>query len=80
MESVRLHRSGNVVWVLAKCKVCREVGKHLLTDAMKAPIECKHCKHRMDIKGATVEAVEANVATVEDRPELRVQFGEYAAD
>lgn len=77
METVRLHLSGNVVWAMAKCKVCREVGKHLLTDVMKGPIECKCCKHRMDIKGATVEAVEA---TVQERPELRSQIEEYAAD
>ena len=31
----------------------------------------------MDIKGATVEAVEA---TVQERPELRSQIEEYAAD
>ena len=43
MEGVRLHCSGNVIWVLAKCKVCREVGKYLLADAMKAPKECRHC-------------------------------------
>jgi hypothetical protein len=44
---------------------------------MNGPVECKHCKHRMDIKGATVEAVEA---TAEVHTEDRSQYGEYAAD
>ncbi len=77
MKTVRLHRSGNVVWAMAKCKVCREVGKHLLTDVMKGAVECKHCKHRMDIKGAPVEAVEA---TAEVRTEDRSRYGEGATD
>jgi hypothetical protein len=62
---------------MAKCKVCREVGKHLLADAMAGPIECKHCKHQMDIKGATVEAVEATAVV---RTEDRSQNGDFAAD
>ena len=70
-----MHRSGNVVWAMAKCKVCREVGKHLLADVMNGPVACRHCRHRMDIKGATVEAVEATEARLEDGS----QYGESAA-
>jgi DNA-directed RNA polymerase subunit RPC12/RpoP len=58
MQSVRLHIAGNgVIWALSKCKVCGEVDKHLAVDAVARLIACKACGHRMDMKGATVEAV-----------------------
>jgi recombinational DNA repair protein (RecF pathway) len=58
MQSVRLHVAGNgVIWALSKCKVCGEVDKHLAVDAVAGLIACKACGHRMDMKGATVEAV-----------------------
>jgi hypothetical protein len=58
MQSVRLHVAGNgVLWALSKCKVCGEVDKHLAVDAVAGLIACKACGHRMDMKGATVEAV-----------------------
>ena len=58
MQSVRLHVAGNGVnWALSKCKVCGEVDKHLVVDAVAGLIACKACGHRMDMKGATVEAV-----------------------
>jgi hypothetical protein len=44
---------------------------------MNGPIECKHCKHRMNIKGATVEAVET---IAEQHPEFRAQLDQFSAD
>ena len=60
MQSVRLHVAGNgVIWAMSKCKMCGEVTKHLAADAIVSPIQCKHCAHLMDMKGATIEAVAA---------------------
>ena len=58
MQSIRLHVAGNgVVWAMSKCKVCGEVDKHQIVDAVAGLVTCKACGHRMDMKGATVEAV-----------------------
>ena len=60
MQSVRLHVGGNgVVWAMSQCKVCREVSKHLIADAIQGTIACAKCGHKMDMRGATIEAVAA---------------------
>jgi len=60
MQSVRLHvASDGVIWAMSKCKVCGEVTKHRAADAMLGSIPCPRCGRQMDMKGATIEAVEA---------------------
>jgi hypothetical protein len=60
MQSVRLHVAGNgVTWVMSRCKVCGEVNKHLLADAVGATIACGKCGRQMDMRGATIEAIAA---------------------
>lgn len=60
MQSIRLHVAGDgVIWAMSKCKVCGQVDKHLASDAIAGTIPCKRCGHKMDMKGATVEAVAA---------------------
>ena len=60
MQSVRLHVAGNgVIWALSKCRGCGEVNKHLAADAIVGSIPCNRCGRLMDMKGATIEAVEA---------------------
>ena len=59
MQSVRLHVAGNgVIWAISKCRSCGEVAKHLAADAIVGPIACARCGRQMDMKGATIEAVE----------------------
>ena len=59
MQSVHLHVAGNgVIWVISKCKSCGEVAKHLAADAIVGPIGCTRCGRQMDMKGATIEAVD----------------------
>ena len=60
MQSVRLHVAADgVIWAMSKCRACGEVTKHLAADAIVGAIACKRCGHLMDMKGATIEAVEA---------------------
>jgi translation initiation factor 2 beta subunit (eIF-2beta)/eIF-5 len=60
MQSVRLFVAGDgTVWALSKCRECGEVDKHLIREAMLTSIPCKRCGHLMDMKGATIEAVES---------------------
>ena len=42
---------------IAKCRVCGEVTKHLVADAIAGRIACKRCGGLMDMTGATIEAV-----------------------
>lgn len=58
MISVRLHVQAGTVWALCKCSGCGEIHKYTIRDAVAAPIACKQCGHRMDIKGAVIEAVD----------------------
>ncbi|MEO8754023.1 MAG: GAF domain-containing protein [Casimicrobiaceae bacterium] len=63
MQSVRLHVSGDgEVWALSKCSRCGEVDKHTLRLAATGTVPCKKCGHQMDMTGATVEAVDAEVS------------------
>ena len=58
MVSVRLHFKAGTVWALCKCSACGDVHKYSIKAAIAGPIACKKCAHRMDIKGAVVEAVD----------------------
>jgi recombinational DNA repair protein (RecF pathway) len=79
MQSVRLHVAGDgVLWALSKCKVCGEVDKHLAVDAVAGRIACKACGHRMDMRGATVEA--AAVARDSQREPGHTESNSQAAD
>lgn len=63
MQSVRLHIAGDgEVWTLSKCRRCGEIDKHTLRAAATGTVVCRKCGHRMDMTGATVEAVDAEVA------------------
>jgi hypothetical protein len=58
MQSIRLHIAGDgVVWAMSRCKICGEVSKHLVSDAIGQTIPCGKCGHAMDMRGATIEAV-----------------------
>jgi DNA-directed RNA polymerase subunit RPC12/RpoP len=58
MISVRLHLQGGNVWALCKCSACKTVHKYAIRDAISAPITCKQCGHKMDIRGAVIESVD----------------------
>lgn len=61
MQAVRLHIAGNgQVWVLARC-TCGDVDKHSLASAASGALRCKRCGYKLDLAGAVVEAVEAEV-------------------
>jgi GAF domain-containing protein len=63
MQSVRLHMAGDgEVWTLSKCRRCGEIDKHTLRSAATGTVVCRKCGHGMDMTGATVEAVDAEVA------------------
>ena len=56
MQSVRMHLDGNgVLWAMAKCRVCGEVHKYLVSEAL-AGAKCKSCGRPMEIQGAVIEA------------------------
>ena len=60
MQSIRLHADGQgMVWVMSKCRGCGEIDKHLASDAIAHAIACRKCGRRMDMTGATIEAVES---------------------
>jgi len=59
MQTVRLHVARNgEIWVVSTCRSCGEEARHLAADAILGPIPCARCGRLMDIKGATIEAVE----------------------
>ena len=56
---MRLHVARNgEIWVISTCRTCGEEAKHLAADAILGPIACARCGRAMDIKGATIDAVE----------------------
>ena len=58
MVTVRLHvQKDGSVWALCKCSACKQVSKYGIREAVVAPIQCR-CGHKMDIKGAVIEAVD----------------------
>jgi len=59
MHRVRLHveRNGEI-WVISTCRACGDEAKHLAADAILGPVTCARCGRAMDIKGATIDAVE----------------------
>lgn len=65
MQSVRLHIDGaGEVWVLSKCRACGEVDKHWLRTVMSGWVSCRKCGSRMDIIGATIEAVNVEASKI----------------
>ena len=57
MQSVRMHLDGNgLLWAMAKCRVCGEVHKYLVSEAVAGPTKCKSCARPMEIQGAVVES------------------------
>ena len=57
MRSVVMHVDGaGVIWALAKCRVCGEVHKYLAADAITSGVNCKSCKHPMELAGAVIAA------------------------
>jgi hypothetical protein len=61
MQHVHLHLAGTgEVWAMTKCKVCGDIDKFPIAQAMAAPVPCKKCGHCMDIRTATIEASEAS--------------------
>ncbi len=63
MQDVRLHLSGSgQVWAMTKCKVCGDIDKFLIAQARTTPVPCKKCGRHMDIRNATIEAVETQPA------------------
>jgi hypothetical protein len=57
MQSVRMHLDSNgVLWAMAKCRVCGEVHKYLVTEALAGLVKCKSCAHPMELPGAVIEA------------------------
>lgn len=48
-----------MTWVMSRCRVCGEVSKHLISDAVAGTIACGKCGRQMDMRGATIEAVAA---------------------
>ena len=56
MQSIVLHVDGSgQAWALAKCRICGQVHKYLLAEALKG-VRCKSCKHPMEIDGAVIDA------------------------
>lgn len=56
MQSVRMHLDGTSrMWAMAKCRVCGEVHKYLVGEALAGPVKCKSCARPMEIQGAVVE-------------------------
>jgi RNase P subunit RPR2 len=59
VQSVRLHIDGNgVTWAMAKCRVCGEVHKYPISEALAGGVKCKSCGRPMEIQGAVVEAAQ----------------------
>jgi hypothetical protein len=57
VQSVRMHLDGNgLLWAMAKCRVCGEVHKYLVSEALAGPIKCKSCARPMEIQGAVIES------------------------
>jgi DNA-directed RNA polymerase subunit RPC12/RpoP len=59
LERIRIRvASTGVAWVMPQCSICTRVSEHLIADAIERSIPCPKCGHRMDIRHATIDAVE----------------------
>jgi len=59
MERIRIRVANTgAVWVMAQCSICSRVSEHAMADATERLIPCPKCGHRMDIRNATIDAVE----------------------
>jgi hypothetical protein len=57
-QNVRLHvGSDGITWAMSKCKICGDVSKHPVADAMAGPMPCPRCGHRMDMTGSAAKAI-----------------------
>ena len=60
MLTVRMHVDGSgVIWAMAKCRICGEVHKYLVTEAIAGRVQCKSCWRPMETQGAVVEGGDA---------------------
>ena len=60
MQKIRLQVAGNrEIWVISTCRSCGGETRHLAADAILGPVPCAQCGRTMDIKGATIDAVES---------------------
>jgi hypothetical protein len=60
---VRIHKAGEVVWAMSRCRACGDVHKYKIADALAAPVQCARCKCRMNIRAAVVEALDRKLAS-----------------
>jgi hypothetical protein len=61
MRTVVMHvDQAGVVWAIAKCRVCGEVHKYLVADAIAGDAHCRSCKRPMEMQGAVIAAAHAN--------------------
>lgn len=59
MERIRLRvTSAGVTWVMAECGVCHSVSEHPILEAADRSMRCPKCGHHMDIRQATIDAVD----------------------
>jgi len=57
MRTVVMHVDGaGTIWALAKCRVCGEVHKYLVVEAIAGDAHCRSCKRPMEIQGAVIAA------------------------
>lgn len=47
---------------MTKCKVCGDIDKFPIAQALAASVPCKKCGHRMDIRSATIEVSDEHPA------------------
>jgi len=45
---------------MTKCKVCGDIDKFPIAQALAAPVPCRKCGHYMDIRTAAIEASETS--------------------
>jgi hypothetical protein len=60
---VRIHTAGTVAWALSRCRACGDVHKYRIADALAAPVQCRRCLCRMNIRAAVVEAMDRKLAS-----------------
>lgn len=71
MQSVRMHVDGDgVIWAMAKCRICGQVHKYRMTDAIAGAVNCKSCDRPMDLDRALIEtgALKGKSDGAEDSP------------
>jgi hypothetical protein len=70
VERIRLRVSSTgAVTVMCKCSVCHGVSEHAIGEAAEQLIPCVACGHAMDIRKATIEAVDRGLGDPQDKGE-----------